>query len=55
MVQGSALASRSASAQTPPVNQTSQYLENYIFFQALRAEDSAQEMISRLLFIQFSP
>lgn len=32
MVQGSGLASRSATAQTPPVNQASQYLVNNIFF-----------------------
>lgn len=54
MVQGSGLASRSATAQTSPVNQASQYLLNNIFFQVLRAEDSAQEIMSSLLFIQFS-
>lgn len=32
MVQGSGLASRSATAQTSPVNQASQYLLNNIFF-----------------------
>jgi len=54
MVQGSGLASRSATAQTPSDNQVSQYLVSNIFFQVLRAEDPAQEMISSLMFIQFS-
>lgn len=55
MVQGSGLASRSATVQTPPDNQILQYLiDNIFLFQALRARDSLQETVSSLLFIQLS-
>lgn len=54
MVQGSDLASKSVTAKNPPIDQSSWQLVNNFFFQVLRAEDSAQAMISSLLVIQFS-